>query len=81
MTTCEKATKLIVKNSETSLSFTEKFTLKFHTMFCEACKLFETQNEIIDQAMSNKDSLKDTTPLTSSKKDDLEEMMKKELNN
>ena len=80
MTTCEKATELIVKNSEIKPSFSERLTLKFHVIFCKACKLFETQNKLIDQALSTKDILKENVTLSTSKKEKLEELIKKESN-
>ena len=79
MTTCQKATQLIVKSSELKLSLGEKIALKFHLMFCKACKLFETQNEEMDKAFSDKNALQETTVLSDSKKNELEELMKNEL--
>ena len=80
MTTCEKATLLMVKSSEIKLSTAEKFNLKFHTMFCKACKLFETQNQQIDKALSSKETLEENEVLSTTKKQEINAIIEKELN-
>lgn len=79
MINCEKATLLMVKSSEVKLSTGEKMSLKFHTMFCKACKLFQTQNQLIDQAMASKNSVKEEASLSSAKKEELKSIINKEI--
>jgi hypothetical protein len=49
---CKKATFLIEKRELSSLSFIERIQLKLHTSMCEACRIYEKQSKIIDEALS-----------------------------
>ena len=48
---CSKAGELIEKNFHFKLSFIEQMQLGLHKMMCDACKLYETQSEIIEEGI------------------------------
>lgn len=45
---CKLATELIEREKVASLSFFEKLKLKFHLSFCNVCKNYEHQSQLID---------------------------------
>lgn len=51
MLSCKKASELIEKKLLFKLSLQEKLRLNIHTSMCSACKLYEKQSAIIDQAL------------------------------
>lgn len=48
---CKAATLLALQKEERKLTFKEKFKLKLHLMYCDACKQFIHQSAIINKAM------------------------------
>lgn len=50
---CENATLLIEKNALNELSRPQSIQLKMHTAFCDACKQFQRQSQLINQAIQN----------------------------
>jgi len=48
---CSKAGELIEKKFHFKLSLIEKTQLGLHKMMCDACKLYETQSEIIEKGI------------------------------
>jgi len=67
---CLKATELIEKKLLFKLSLPEKIRLTIHKIMCEACKLYEKQTRILDEAMNrhpNNDDL--SVDLSNFKKD------------
>ena len=49
---CEKASVLAQKAEDKSLSFFEKFRLKFHIFLCGPCKWFNNQNTLLSKAVA-----------------------------
>jgi len=54
---CLKATELIEKKLHIQLSFKEKLRLKMHKSMCNACRRYDKQSKIMDEALK-KHSLK-----------------------
>jgi hypothetical protein len=50
---CKQATLLIIKKKEQRLSIVEKVRLFVHLLFCDPCKRFVKQSEIIDHSLHN----------------------------
>lgn len=50
---CIKATELINKKSEASLSCVENIQLKTHKSMCKACTNYEKQTSLLDIALLN----------------------------
>ncbi len=50
---CLKATALINKKSDASLSCVENIQLKAHKSMCKACRNYEKQTSILDKALMN----------------------------
>jgi hypothetical protein len=50
---CKKATFLIEKQQETTLSFVEKTKLKLHLYGCSWCRIYEQQSEKMNSAIAN----------------------------
>jgi hypothetical protein len=50
---CLKATELIEKKLQFSLSFKEKLQLKVHKMMCDACTNYEKQSLLIEKGIAN----------------------------
>jgi len=50
---CEKATFLIVKKEEQSLTFSEKLSLAAHLSICKFCRNFSRQSEFISRHVPN----------------------------
>lgn len=48
---CKEATLLVLQKEERKLTFKEKFALKLHLMYCDACKQFIQQSSLINKAM------------------------------
>ena len=48
---CFKATELIEKKLHIKLSFKEKIRLKMHKSMCSACKKYDKQSIIMDEAL------------------------------
>jgi hypothetical protein len=53
MITCKEATMIIVKKAELNVTFSERLRLFLHLLICQYCRLFEKQNKIIDNIISN----------------------------
>ena len=53
MINCEKASELTSKKIDIKLSFMEKMALKFHTMMCSTCALFEEESNTIAKALKH----------------------------
>lgn len=51
MINCEESSKLISKKKDQALSFKEKIALKIHNLICSACALFETEVDLISDAV------------------------------
>ncbi len=51
MISCDKATLLIEKKNSSSLTFGEKFQLRFHTMMCDACRRYEKQSALLEHLL------------------------------
>ena len=54
MVGCDKASYLVSKKQEATLSITEAFQLKMHLIACKMCRHFEDQSEFINKKMSEK---------------------------
>jgi len=50
---CRQATFLMIKKSESGLTFTERLKLSYHLLFCDPCKNFLNQSGLIDQLLHN----------------------------
>lgn len=67
MISCKRATELISKSMEQSLTVKEQLTLKLHLFICEFCEQFKTQLGTFRKALrceekgSVLDSIEDTT--------------------
>ncbi len=48
---CFKATELIEKKLHIKLSFKEKIRLKMHKSMCSACRMYDKQSIIMDEAL------------------------------
>ena len=48
---CEQATFLMVKKTEQKLSVKERLKLFYHLLFCDPCKRFKLQTQIIDKSL------------------------------
>ena len=48
---CKQATLLSLKKEEQQLSFKEHFQLGIHLLFCDACKQFIKQSQLINKAV------------------------------
>ncbi len=53
---CLKATELIEKKLHIKLSVKEKLRLKVHKSMCNACRRYDKQSKIIDNALKNYNS-------------------------
>lgn len=42
---CEKATELIERKIEGDLKWGDRFSLRFHTMMCRLCRIYEKQSQ------------------------------------
>ncbi len=51
MLSCKKATELVEKRIVVGLSTKERVQLKMHTSMCDACKSYEKQSIIMDEAV------------------------------
>ena len=48
---CEQATFLLAKKSEQKLSLKERAKLFYHLLFCDPCRRFKVQTQIIDKTL------------------------------
>lgn len=55
---CYKATELIEKKLHIKLSFKEQIRLKMHKSMCKACRLYDKQSIIMDEALKNHKAVK-----------------------
>ena len=55
---CFKATELIEKKLHVKLSFKEKIRLKMHKSMCNACRLYDKQSVVIDEALKKNNDKK-----------------------
>lgn len=53
MLSCDKATTLIEKKSGDKLSCGENLQLKMHTAMCGACKQYQRQSVLLNEAIKN----------------------------
>jgi hypothetical protein len=53
MISCKEATMIVVKKAEINVTFSERLILFLHLLICQYCRLFEKQNKIIDNIVSN----------------------------
>jgi len=51
MISCKKATTLIEKEQVDTLSLKERINLRIHTSMCKACRSYEKQSVILNQAI------------------------------
>lgn len=51
MLSCRKATELIEKELDYKLSILEKIQLYMHTHMCDACRHYQQQSQLIDEAL------------------------------
>lgn len=51
MLSCRKATELVEKKLDNKLSILEKVQLYMHTRMCNACRHYEQQSKLIDEAL------------------------------
>lgn len=49
---CSDASKLTSKKLDAQLTFYEKVKLKFHLFMCAACKMFQSEIKVIEEAYS-----------------------------
>ena len=52
---CKKASEMVEKKKLFGLSFLERLKLKWHLSACRACKSYEKQSQLIDDALSSQD--------------------------
>ena len=72
---CKKASEMVEKRNLFGLSFLEKIKLKMHLSACKACKAYDKQSELIDQAISNHPE--ENVQLSSSSKEQIINSLKK----
>ena len=72
---CKRATYLISKRQETTLSFQEKFALKFHLSLCDACRKFNRQSKLLDELFRHFTN-KFVYTLSKEKKEELNELIR-----
>lgn len=53
MLSCRRATELMEKELHFKLNTIEKIQLHLHTRMCDACKLYEKQNKVMDRTLTN----------------------------
>ena len=61
MLSCKKASELVEKKSMGSLSFVENIQLSMHSSVCGACKQYQKQSALIDEALEKYLRLEDAT--------------------
>ena len=52
---CLKATELIEKKFHFKLSFRERLQLKMHKSMCKACRMYEKQSSVLNEALMRPD--------------------------
>ena len=57
MISCYRATELIEKSQAVGLNPFDKLKLRLHTSVCDMCKKYQTQSEMLDQALLTKKDL------------------------
>ncbi len=50
MATCEEVTRLKSESMDSKLSLRQKFSIKFHVIFCQWCRKYGKQLDMIRQA-------------------------------
>ncbi|MGZ3932480.1 MAG: hypothetical protein ACXVP0_14370, partial [Bacteroidia bacterium] len=73
---CKDATFLITKSDYATLSFGEKFLLRFHKLICVYCRRFNEQNKKIAALMKAPHKMGDFT-LSGEKKEALNQLIRK----
>ena len=73
---CKKASEMVEKKKLFGLSFIERLKLKWHLTACGAFKAYETQSDLIDQAISKND-FPEEIKLSSSSKEKIITSLKK----
>ena len=77
MINCEKASELTSKKIDLKLSVWENISLKFHTMMCSACTLFEEEANTLTNAINRDyDEHKCSKRMTKVGKDKLQNLLK-----
>ena len=71
MVSCQKATSLAEKGRWTRLTFKERVQLKMHDSICAACKKFEHQGMMIEQAMERLSQKVRTESLSEERKQEI----------
>lgn len=51
MISCDKATQLMERRTDSGLSFTERLKLKFHTSMCDGCTNYQKQTKLINDIL------------------------------
>ena len=74
MINCEKAGELTSKKIDRKLSFMERVSLKFHTLMCSTCALFEDEVIAISESI-HKENTKHNHNMCSKRKEDLEKLI------
>lgn len=74
---CKKASEMVEKRRLFGLSFLEHLKLKWHLTACKACKSYEKQSELLDQALSNEHNT-NIVNLSTEKKQEIIQSLKSE---
>jgi hypothetical protein len=74
---CATAANLTGKSHSSSLNWSEKIKLKYHTSMCEICRRYKKQQDWIDHALKTNKSVK----MDNSKADILKEKIVDKINN
>lgn len=72
---CDEATHCCDKSQYDEASLVEKIKLTIHTMYCEACRNYSSNNRKLTKLMKNNDM----AAMDSSEKTELEKAFEKEL--
>lgn len=76
MMNCEKASKLTSKKIDVDLSFWEGISLKFHTLICSTCGLFEVEANTLTKTLThNKHEHKDYKTMSKESKSKLQDLL------
>lgn len=56
--TCKEAVEFILKKEERKLTFLQRISLWRHLAICSLCRIFSVQNNLINQAMKQRQNKK-----------------------
>lgn len=84
MISCKRATELISKSLEDSLSLKDEVLLKMHLFICETCELFRKQSHVLRKAVRASETAllegsKDEPPVDPSAKERIQKKLDEEL--